>query len=360
MPGGSSSSPQPSYQQTQSTNEPPAYIKAMLQGGATDLNNLYMSRGGAGGAPAYYPNDTVAPFSGQTTAALDWQTRRATGGSPLTAASQDQLTKTMRGDYLDPGSNPYFTKALEASFKPQTEQFMSTVLPGINATFASSGRYGSGLHQDNVDRAVTSLNRSQSDATAKAGADIYTLERQNIIDGMKFAPQLANQDYVDINQLGVVGSAYDDQAQRLIDADVAKYDYNANKDWNYINRYLASLNAGYPGGTSTGSSMGLIPQQQSNPFSSIFGAGLGTAGLGLQAASLFSDERLKEDIAPVGKLNDGQTVYSYRYKGDPRPQIGLMAQEVAETHPEAVHVDPESGFLKVNYAAATANARGLI
>lgn len=354
MPSGSSQ-PQQTYQQTQSSNEPPKYIRPFLKQGVQDLTNLYQS----GGAPAYYPNSTVAPFSDPTKAALDWQTQRATGGSPLTAASQDQLTRTMRGDYLDPNSNPYFQDALKASFAPQTEQFMSSVLPGINATFGGAGRGGSGLHQDTVDRAVTSLNRSQADATAKAGADVYTRERQNIIDGMKFAPQLANQDYVDINQLGVVGSAYDDQRQREIDADVSRYDYNANKDWNYINRYLASLNAGYPGGESSGTSMGLIPQQQRDPFSSIFGAAASGAGLGLQAYSLFSDERLKEDIAPVGKLNDGQTIYSYRYKGDPRPQIGLMAQEVAETHPEAVHVDPDSGFLKVNYAAATADARGL-
>lgn len=351
MPPGGGSPPQPSYQQTQSSNEPPAYIKAMLQGGATDLNNLYMSRGGAGGAPAYYPGETVAPFSSQTQGALNAQTARATNGSPLTASAQDQLTRTMRGDYLDPGSNPYFTKALEASFKPQTEQFMSTVLPGINSTFSGSGRYGSGLHQDSVDRAVTSLNRSQSDATAKAGADVYTLERQNIIDGMKFAPQLANQDYFDINQLGVVGSAYDDQAQRLIDADVAKYDYNANKDWNYINRYMASLNAGYPGGTSTGSSMGLIPQRQSDPFSSIFGAAASTAGLGLSAYTAFSDERLKENIKPVGEADNGTPLYLYNYKGDPTPHVGPMAQEVAETNPDAVHMDP-SGFLKVDYGKA--------
>ncbi len=351
MSGSGSSSPQQSYQQTQSSNEPPAYIKSMLQGGATDLNNLYMSRGGAGGAPEYYPGTTVAPFSTQTQGALNAQTARATNGSPLTGAAQNQLTKTMRGDYLDPNTNPYFTDALKASFAPQTENFMSNVLPGINATFGGAGRTSSGLHQDSVDRAVTSLNRSQSDATAKAGADVYTLERQNIIDGMKFAPTLANQDYFDINQLGVVGSAYDDQAQRNIDADVAKYDYNANKDWNYISQYLARLNSGYPGGTSTGSSMGLIPQQQRDSFSSIFGAGTSLAGLGLGAYTAFSDERLKENIAPIGKADNGTPLYLYNYKGETTPRVGPMAQEVAETNPDAVHMDP-SGFLKVDYGKA--------
>ena len=86
---------------------------------------------------------------------------------------------------------------------------------------------------------------------------------------------------------------------------------------------------------------------------SLLGAGMPGGGsvFGTALAAL-SDERAKEDIAPVGELHDGQTVYRYRYKGDPQVQIGLMAQEVEETNPEAVH---ESGGLKfVDYGAATA------
>ena len=43
---------------------------------------------------------------------------------------------------------------------------------------------------------------------------------------------------------------------------------------------------------------------------------------------MFSDERLKEDIAPVGELYDGTNVYSYRYKGDHVPRIGVMAHRL--------------------------------
>ena len=57
----------------------------------------------------------------------------------------------------------------------------------------------------------------------------------------------------------------------------------------------------------------------------------------------------------LAKLADGQTVYSYRYKGEPRTQIGLLAQEVERLHPKAVRTHP-SGFKMVNYAAATAPA----
>lgn len=73
-------------------------------------------------------------------------------------------------------------------------------------------------------------------------------------------------------------------------------------------------------------------------------------------SSVFSDERLKEDIEPVGKLDDGQNVYRYRYLGSPVWQIGLMAQEVEKRVPEAVH--EVGGFKAVNLNEATKYAAG--
>lgn len=106
------------------------------------------------------------------------------------------------------------------------------------------------------------------------------------------------------------------------------------------------------GGTTTnsGTSTGSTTKEQS-PTSNIIAGLLGAASL----ASKFSDERLKEDIAPVGLLNDGQPVYSYRYAGSPTTEIGLMAQDVEKTNPGAV--GERSGFKTVDYRAATAKAR---
>ena len=78
----------------------------------------------------------------------------------------------------------------------------------------------------------------------------------------------------------------------------------------------------------------------------------GLMGLGGSALSLFrfSDERLKEDIEPVGTLK-GHKLYEYTMKDSGEKQIGVMAQEVREKRPDAVKKDPESGYLKVNYGA---------
>lgn len=87
----------------------------------------------------------------------------------------------------------------------------------------------------------------------------------------------------------------------------------------------------------------------------IGGGLLSSAGSGLM--SIFSDERLKEDIAPVGELYDGTNIYSYRYKGDPVPRIGVMAQEIEKTNPDAV--TEIGGFKAVNYGKATSYAAEL-
>jgi hypothetical protein len=68
------------------------------------------------------------------------------------------------------------------------------------------------------------------------------------------------------------------------------------------------------------------------------------------AAWLRSDERLKEDIEPVGTLK-GHKLYEYTMKDTGEKQIGVMAQEVRKKRPDAVKKDPESGYLKVNYGA---------
>ena len=63
-----------------------------------------------------------------------------------------------------------------------------------------------------------------------------------------------------------------------------------------------------------------------------------------------SDRRVKEDVRKVGKTDDGQNIYSFRYKGGGPIQMGLMAQEVEKKKPQAVgEID---GVKFVNYAEA--------
>jgi hypothetical protein len=82
----------------------------------------------------------------------------------------------------------------------------------------------------------------------------------------------------------------------------------------------------------------------------------GTLGSVIPKFAALSDKRAKENIKEVGKTNDGQKIYSYNYKGDNKPQMGLIAQDVKRRNPDAVIRDKSSGFLMVDYGKALKNS----
>jgi hypothetical protein len=80
------------------------------------------------------------------------------------------------------------------------------------------------------------------------------------------------------------------------------------------------------------------------------GATYGLLG-SLLASYSGSDRRLKTDIEPVGRLDNGLTVYRYRYKSGGPAMLGVMADEVEKINPQAVAKGViAGGFDAVNYA----------
>jgi Chaperone of endosialidase len=65
-------------------------------------------------------------------------------------------------------------------------------------------------------------------------------------------------------------------------------------------------------------------------------------------AFIVSDERLKRDIVLLGRRDDGLGIYRYRYLWSETVYVGVMAQEVALIHPEAV-LHGLDGYLRVDY-----------
>jgi hypothetical protein len=78
--------------------------------------------------------------------------------------------------------------------------------------------------------------------------------------------------------------------------------------------------------------------------------------MSLGGAAMMSDIRTKENIVPIGVLNNGLTLYSFEYKDEFKDhplageglQIGVMAQEVEQVYPYAV-TTLNDGYKAVNY-----------
>jgi hypothetical protein len=62
-----------------------------------------------------------------------------------------------------------------------------------------------------------------------------------------------------------------------------------------------------------------------------------------------SDIRLKRDIVLIGRLDDGLGLYRYRYRWSDTLYVGVMAQEVALIHPDAIVRDALDDYLRVDY-----------
>lgn len=108
--------------------------------------------------------------------------------------------------------------------------------------------------------------------------------------------------------------------------------------------YVSTPQTGVNGTDVAGITQNAYNQKMAGYQSGLSGIlGLGTALGGW----MFSDERLKTDKTRVGETDDGIGVYTYRYKGSPMMNLGVMAQEVERKKPEAVRT--VGGYRQVNY-----------
>jgi hypothetical protein len=79
------------------------------------------------------------------------------------------------------------------------------------------------------------------------------------------------------------------------------------------------------------------------------GGGGGRGGGGRGGGGRRSDIRLKQDIVPLGRLDNGLELYRFRYKGSDRTAyVGVMAQEVQQIEPAAISRGAD-GYLRVDY-----------
>jgi hypothetical protein len=59
--------------------------------------------------------------------------------NPIYGASDDEISKTINGDYLDPSTNPWLAKT--------GDMISGQIGRAVDSRFESAGRYGSGAHQ---------------------------------------------------------------------------------------------------------------------------------------------------------------------------------------------------------------------
>lgn len=128
------------------------------------------------------------------------------------------------------------------------------------------------------------------------------------------------------------------QGSGLSNADIMAWMSGQNQNYGTLGQglnqsFTTQGNAVYGADTSKGNAQANADLAQAGVNANL----LNTAGQATKAIfGYLSDETMKDEIEQVGELYDGQPVVRYRVKGDPRHQIGLIAQQVEEVNPDAV------------------------
>lgn len=248
-----------------------------IEGAASTVSNAYNQQ---------------APYIDKATQAINTLipslTDAAQKGIGVNNAASGYNTDVLNGKYLDAG-NPYLQDIINQSNNDTRNQ--------LEASLGSRGLTGTSNYAD-----IISKNLANNEANLRYTN--YANERNAMATA---AGQAAGNAATSLGSL--TGAA---QAQTL----------------------PISAASGY--GSTIGGLLGSYTNQTQKSSASPFSNILGGLGLGLQGYSILSDARAKTDIRRVGMTDGGLPIYTYRYKGDDRGQMGVLAQDVAAMQPHAL------------------------
>ncbi|MDE2100790.1 MAG: tail fiber domain-containing protein [Patescibacteria group bacterium] len=390
---------------TQNTNSAPwsgqtPYLTGDPSGGIQGIfpaaANLYNN---PSDYPQYYPSSTYSPLtnsqqqfiagagtyganlgnSGVNSANNALTTQLSPGFTSGTQAPMDAansyLSGIIGGNTLNPFTAPGFQNVINGT--------LANVLPATSASFINGGRADSGLATNAETAAATNAIGSlanqnylqeqglQQGAAAQAANNLLT-QQGNQTKDIAFAPGVDQSQLSDLNAGLQAAGMEQTNNQNLLNYDVSKWNYNQALPFNMLGQYQNYVGGTGYGGTTTGQS---TQPTYSNTLASILGTGaagvglasglsslLGYSSLGGSGGSLaalgtllgLSDRRLKADIHRIGKSDSGFPLYVFRYKSDDpgTMHIGLMAQDVKKSRPEAVLPTPFG--MMVDYGKALA------
>ncbi len=327
----------------------------------TNLNNTGVT-GAENGALGTLEQNGANATSQYAPAVQNYATGLLNGGGALNQAGAVNQNYQDYYKATNPlASNTNYNPLDTPGFKDALTTQIADITNGVNGSFAAAGRDFSGANSQALGRGImqgvaptiaAQYNQNVNNQQGAAG-NLYGAGNTNagILSGFQ-QQYLANQG----QGVGVAGAA----------TDIANAGANATLQAEAARRGIPVqalgllANIGTPiaglGGQSTGQSSGSQTMSGAQQFGTIAnGIGSAAGGIGNFFKFMPSDRALKEDVSQVGTLFDGTPVYGYRYKGSPAYQIGLMAQDVEQTTPEAV--EEVGGYKAVDYHAATERSR---
>lgn len=391
------------------------YLTDLASQGKTAVANAQFADANANQAAAfknvgtnvgnYLPGLTTAG----TTTGLAGGLNMATAANPYLTTAQNNLAQGVQGADQIVGNymSPYMTNVMDSIRAANQQNIQQNLAPGLTAASVGAGQFGSqrganalamGISNADIGAAKEQSAALQSGYTqalaaaqkqrenqlaagatgvqaGSAAANAASQAAQNYLNTGKqqaaLAEQLQTAGLADTNALATLGAQQQAIAQNKADYPMKMLGLEAGLMSGQtipstvtktstasplsIIAGLGSFGAGLFSAPAGGTSavQGLTNWLNRGSTSGTFDYGdLGRANSSdIADAGLPSDRRLKTDIEPVGRMDNGLTVYRYRYKAGGPMHIGVMADEVEKIRPEAyVKGGAGGGFDAVNYS----------
>jgi hypothetical protein len=189
-----------------------------------------------GGGPQYYGGPTFVSPSTTTQTGLQALEARASLGNPLLQSAQNQLQNTVSGGFL--GGNPFFQGAFQPAAQAAQTQFQQT-LGDIGSKASLAGRYGSGAMGSLQDRAAGIFGQNLANTAGQLAYQNYADERARQQAATMAAPQMAQADYQDIQNMLQAGQLREGYTGQQMQSDIAKFNFLQNQPQQNLQNYLS-------------------------------------------------------------------------------------------------------------------------
>lgn len=238
---------QPSTATTTSKSEPWDQQKPYLEYGFQQARNQYDKS-----TPAqYYGGQQVADLNPDQQTSYGMVRQQVSDPNSVVNTATKNLNDTMNGTYLNPASNPFLSDSVKLATRD-----------ALGAADSAASRYGAyGSSDWNNTRQQTA-----SDIATKMYGDNYNNERNRQLQAYGLAPTVNQAGLSNAQTLNTMGGQQQNQAQQLINADMNKWNYLQNADWQNLQKYMQLVQGNY-GGTSTQTT----PYYQPNPMTQALG-----------------------------------------------------------------------------------------
>ena len=255
-------------------------------------------------------------------------------GGQLAAGLRQQGFQTALGASQQDVANQMQAALANQSARSAAEQFGQAT--GLQGQIANQGAFG---RAQEFGQGMT-LDAQQANQQAAQQAANLRLQASGQLGGLGQTGFGMGQGIIGMQQQQ--GLLQQQNNQRLIDAARAQYGGFANAPQTALNTRMGATSAGNfnQGSTTETRNPGLFDYLQ--------------AGANAGATYMASDRRLKTNVTPIGERS-GVNIYSWdwtdegkRIASPDQPTVGVMADELMETHPHLVH-RASDGYLRVNY-----------